>query len=70
MVVFDPLKVVITNYPEDGEVEMLKGENNPEDEESEHREIPFSQELYIEQEDFMENPPKKFFGFSRVEWCG
>lgn len=59
MVVFDPLKVVITNYPEAGE--MLVGENNPEDENSGSREIPFSKELYIEREDFMENPPKKFF---------
>jgi glutaminyl-tRNA synthetase len=62
MVVFDPLKVVITNYPETiGEVEMLTGEDNPEDENSDSREIPFGKELYIEQEDFMENPPKKYF---------
>jgi glutaminyl-tRNA synthetase len=62
MVVFDPLKVVITNYPQIlGEVEMLKGEDNPEDESSGNREIPFGKELYIEREDFMENPPKKFF---------
>jgi glutaminyl-tRNA synthetase len=60
MVVFDPLKVVITNY-EAGKVEMLQGEDNPEDENTTHREIPFSRELYIEQEDFMENPPKKYF---------
>ncbi|HEU4903888.1 MAG TPA: glutamine--tRNA ligase/YqeY domain fusion protein [Flavisolibacter sp.] len=59
MVVFDPLKVVITNY--DREVEMLKGEDNPEDEKSGNREIPFGKELYIEREDFMENPPKKYF---------
>jgi glutaminyl-tRNA synthetase len=59
MVVFDPLKVVITNY--DKEVELLEGENNPEDENSGSREIPFGKELYIEREDFMENPPKKFF---------
>jgi glutaminyl-tRNA synthetase len=59
MVVFDPLKVVITNYDKD--VEVLKGEDNPEDENSESREIPFGKELYIEREDFMENPPKKFF---------
>jgi len=59
LVVFDPLKVVITNYP-DG-YEMMKSENNPEEEESSFREIPFSKELYIEKEDFMENPPKKFF---------
>jgi glutaminyl-tRNA synthetase len=62
MVVFDPLKLVLTNYPETiGDVEMLKGEDNPEDPETTYREIPFGKELYIEQEDFMENPPKKFF---------
>ena len=60
MVVFDPLKIVITNYPE-GKTETVKSENNPEDEKAGHREIPFSRELYIEREDFMENPPKKFF---------
>lgn len=59
MVVFDPLKVVITNYPE-GE-EYLLSENNPEDPNAGHREVPFSKELYIEREDFMENPPKKYF---------
>jgi glutaminyl-tRNA synthetase len=60
MVVFDPLKVVITNYPE-GKVEMMETENNTEDENSGKREIPFSGEIYIEQEDFMEVAPKKFF---------
>jgi glutaminyl-tRNA synthetase len=60
MVVFDPLKVTITNFPE-GEVEMLTSEDNPEDANAGHRDVPFSRELYIEQEDFMENPPKKFF---------
>ncbi len=60
MVVFDPVKVVLTNY-EEGMVEMMQSENNPEDPESTHREIPFSRELYIEREDFMENPPKKYF---------
>jgi len=59
MVVFDPLKVVITNYPE-GE-EWLPSENNPEDPAAGHREIPFSRELYIEREDFMETPAKKYF---------
>jgi glutaminyl-tRNA synthetase len=59
MVVFDPLKVVITNWT--NEVEMLQIEDNPEDENSGAREVPFSGELYIEREDFMENPPKKFF---------
>jgi glutaminyl-tRNA synthetase len=61
MVVFDPLKVVITNYPENKGVELLTGEDNPEDPNSGSREIPFGHELYIEKEDFMENPPKKYF---------
>ena len=60
MVVFDPLKVVITNY-EEGKVEMLPSENNPEEAEITTRDVPFSREIYIEKEDFMENPPKKFF---------
>ncbi len=60
MVVFDPLKVIITNYPE-GQTEMLETENNPEDSSAGKREIPFSRELYIEHEDFMEAPPKKYF---------
>jgi glutaminyl-tRNA synthetase len=60
MVVFEPLKVILTNYPE-GKSEMLPGEENPEDENSGTREIPFSRELYIEQEDFMEVAPKKYF---------
>jgi glutaminyl-tRNA synthetase len=60
MVVFDPIKVVITNY-EEGKFEMLESENNPEDENGGKREMPFSRELYIEGEDFMENPPKKYF---------
>lgn len=60
MVVFDPVKVVISNY-EAGKVEMLEGEDNPEDELAPKRQIPFSRELYIEREDFMENPPKKYF---------
>jgi glutaminyl-tRNA synthetase len=59
MVVFDPLKVVITNYEK--QVELLEGEDNPEDEKTGKREIPFGKELYIEREDFMENPPKKYF---------
>jgi glutaminyl-tRNA synthetase len=59
MVVFDPLKIVITNYPES--VELLAGEDNPEDPSSESRDIPFGRELYIERDDFMENPPKKYF---------
>jgi glutaminyl-tRNA synthetase len=60
MVVFDPLKVVLSNYPE-GQTEMVKSDDNPEDPYTSYRDIPFSLELYIEQEDFMENPPKKFF---------
>ena len=60
MVVSDPLKVVITNYPE-GKVEMLPSENNTEDSASGTREIPFSRELYIERDDFMEVASKKYF---------
>jgi len=60
MVVFDPLKVVITNYPE-GKSELLPGENNPENHDSGNREIPFTRELFVEQDDFMETPPKKYF---------
>lgn len=59
MVVFDPLKIVITNYTTDEEI--LYSENNPEDENGGSREIPFSNEIYIEREDFMEVPPKKYF---------
>ncbi|AKA69693.1 glutamine--tRNA ligase/YqeY domain fusion protein [Clostridium scatologenes] len=60
MAVLRPLKVIITNYPE-GKVEMLEAENNSENEALGVRQIPFSRELYIDQEDFMENPPKKYF---------
>jgi glutaminyl-tRNA synthetase len=61
MAVLDPIKMVITNFPE-GATELLEGENNPEVEGGEgSREIPFSRELWIEREDFMEEPPKKFF---------
>ncbi|KYD03259.1 glutamine--tRNA ligase/YqeY domain fusion protein [Heyndrickxia sporothermodurans] len=60
MAVLKPLKVVITNYPE-GQVEMLDAEINPEVPEMGTRQIPFSREIYIEKEDFMENPPKKYF---------
>lgn len=60
MVVFDPLKIVITNYPE-GQSEILHGEDNPEDPAAGHRDIPFSRELFIEKEDFMEVAPKKYF---------
>ncbi|HEY1163770.1 MAG TPA: glutamine--tRNA ligase/YqeY domain fusion protein [Chitinophaga sp.] len=60
MAVLDPVKLVITNYPAD-QVEELEAENNPEDESAGSRIVPFSNTLYIEREDFMENPPKKFF---------
>lgn len=60
MGILKPLKVVITNYPED-QVEMLDAEINPEVPEMGMRQIPFSREIYIEQEDFMEDPPKKYF---------
>ena len=60
MAVLHPLKVVIENYPE-GQVEELEAINNPEDPGAGTRSIPFSRELYIEREDFMEDPPKKFF---------
>lgn len=60
MAVLDPVKVVIDNYPEDKE-EMLTAINNPENEADGKREVPFCRELYIEREDFMENPPKKYF---------
>ncbi len=60
MAVLNPLKIVIENYPED-KVEMLEAVNNPEDESAGTREVPFSRELYIERDDFMEDPPKKFY---------
>ena len=60
MAVINPVKVVITNYPE-GQVEMVEMENNPEDAEAGTHSMPFSRELYIERDDFMENPPKKYF---------
>ena len=60
MAVLRPLKIIIENYPE-GQVEELEVENNPEDEGAGKRKLPFSRELYIERDDFMEDPPKKFF---------
>jgi glutaminyl-tRNA synthetase len=60
MGVLNPLKVVITNYPE-GQVEELEAINNPEDESAGTRLVPFSRELYIERDDFMEDPPRRFF---------
>jgi glutaminyl-tRNA synthetase len=63
MVVSNPVKVVIDNYPE-GKAEMMQAENNPEDESAGMREMPFSREIFIEADDFMEEPPKKFFRLS------
>jgi glutaminyl-tRNA synthetase len=63
MAILDPLKVVIDNYPK-GLVEEMEMINNPEDESAGTRRVPFSRELYIEREDFMENPPRKFFRLS------
>ena len=60
MAVLDPLKVVLTNFPE-GEVEQMEAVNNPEDAAAGMRSVPFTRELYIEREDFMEDPPGKFF---------
>jgi glutaminyl-tRNA synthetase len=60
MAVLDPIKVIITNYPEE-QVEELDADNNPEDESAGKRKLPFTRELYIERSDFMEDPPKKFF---------
>ncbi|MFZ7945836.1 glutamine--tRNA ligase/YqeY domain fusion protein [Neobacillus sp. 19] len=60
MGVINPLKVVITNYPE-GQIELLDAEINPENPEMGMRKIPFSREIYIEKDDFMEDPPKKYF---------
>lgn len=63
MSVLRPLKVVITNYP-DGKVELMEAVNNPEDETMGTREVPFTKEIYIEHDDFMEDPPKKYFRLS------
>ena len=63
MAVLNPLKVVIENYPQD-KVEYLDAINNPEDPSAGSRQIPFSREIYIERDDFMEEPPKKFFRLS------
>ncbi len=60
MAVLNPVKVVLTNYPE-GQTEIVEMENNPEDPQSGTHKMPFSREIYIERDDFMENPPKKFF---------
>lgn len=73
MAVLDPIKVVITNYPE-GQTEKLQAVNNPEDESAGSREITFGREIYIEREDFMEDPPKKYFRLApgqevRLRWA-
>lgn len=60
MAVINPLKVVITNYPDD-QVEQMEAINNPEDDSAGTRQVPFSKVLYIERDDFMEDPPRKFF---------
>ena len=60
MAVLDPIKLIITNYPED-KVEYVETENNPDNPDMGTRMIPFTREVYIEREDFMENPPKKYF---------
>ncbi|MCD4814240.1 glutamine--tRNA ligase/YqeY domain fusion protein [bacterium] len=60
MAVLRPLKIIITNYPE-GQTEEFDAINNPEDPQTDSRKVPFSRELYIEQEDFQENPSKKYF---------
>ena len=62
--VVNPVKLIITNYPE-GKTEMMSMDNNPEDPTAGTHEMPFSRELWIEREDFMENPPKKFFRLSK-----
>ncbi|MEI8379077.1 MAG: glutamine--tRNA ligase/YqeY domain fusion protein [Planctomycetota bacterium] len=72
MAVLKPLKIVLTNYP-DGQVEELEAINNPEDPAAGTRQVPFSKVLYIEQDDFMENPPKQFFRLApgrevRLRW--
>ncbi len=73
MAVLKPLRVVIENYPE-GQVEQLDAVNNPEDESMGTRQVPFSRTLYVERDDFMEDPPKKFFRLGpgrevRLRWA-
>ncbi|MDR1672867.1 MAG: glutamine--tRNA ligase/YqeY domain fusion protein, partial [Bacteroidales bacterium] len=63
MGVLNPLKVVVTNFPE-GTTDLLEAVNNPEDETAGTRQVPFTREIYIERDDFMENPPKKYFRLS------
>jgi glutaminyl-tRNA synthetase len=73
MAVLDPIKVVLTNYPE-GQEEMVEAVNNPENPDDGKRQVPFGRELYIEREDFREDPPKKFFRLApgqevRLRWA-
>ncbi len=73
MAVLDPVKVIITNYPE-GQLENLDAVNNPEDESAGSRQVPFGREIYIERDDFMEDPPKKFYRLGpgrevRLRWA-
>ncbi len=73
MAVINPVRLVITNYPE-GQTEMVEMDNNPEQEGAGTHEMPFSREIFIERDDFMENPPKKFFrlapgGEVRLKWA-
>ena len=63
MAILKPLRIMITNFPED-KVEKLDAPNHPNDPNMGSRELPFAREIYIEQDDFMENPPKKFFRFN------
>ena len=72
MGVLDPLPVVITNFPA-GETEWMEAVNNPEDERAGKRAVPFSRNLLIERDDFMEDPPRKFFRLApgrevRLRW--
>ena len=60
MAVLDPIKIIITNYPEN-QVEQIDAINNPEDSAMGTRKVPFSRVLYIERDDFLEDPPKKFY---------
>lgn len=65
MAVLDPIKVILTNYPDDNQ-EYMKASINPEDPSAGERSIPFSKELYIERDDFMEDPPKNSSGYAPV----
>lgn len=68
MAVINPVKVVITNYPE-GQTETVEMENNPEDPQAGTHSMPFSREIYIERDDFMENPPKSSSVWLPVRKC-